>query len=121
MLKLARSYAVLLLALALLTACPAGNIKQSIDTGYKTADIYVLQTTQLLDAGAITSAQAQQRIDMMKQAKVALDAAAASTAQCSSTVTTPAACNDAQTAYNAANALLQSTLTWLIQHGKTGK
>ena len=112
------NYAALLLC-ALIVGC--ANLNASIKTGYDTADVYVQQTTQLLQAGAITSTEAQSRLDIIKQAKVGLDAAKTASASCTSTVLTPTACNNAQVAYDAANALLSSTLSWLIAHGKTGK
>ncbi len=115
-----RRYCSLFITLVFV-ACAGAGIKQSINTGIKTADVYVVQTTQLLDAGAITSSVAQARLDIIKQAKSGLQAAATAETSCTTQVLTPTACNDAQRAYDAANALLNATLTWLIQHGKTGK
>jgi hypothetical protein len=111
---------IVVLAFALV-ACAGATLKESINTGVKTADIYIKQTTELLQAGAITPATAQARLDIIKQAETGLQAASQAEASCTSTLITPTPCSNAQTAYNAANALLDSTLTWLIAHGKTGK
>ena len=102
-----------------LVAC--ANINAPIKTGYQTADVYTQQTTQLLQADAITSTEAQSRLDMIKQAKAGLDAAKASAANCQNTLTTPTPCNNAQVAYDAANVVLSNVLVWLIANGKTGK
>ena len=112
----------LYLAVALaMTSCAGTNLTATIKTGYDTADIYTQQTTQLLQADLITSAEAQNRLDLIKQAHAGLDAAKAAAAQCQTSVTTPTACNNAQVAYDAANTVLNQVLAWLISHGKTGK
>lgn len=64
-----------LLLLALLVGCATGP-NASIKTGYDTVDAYVQVTTQALERGRITPAQASQASANAKKAKESIDTAA---------------------------------------------